>query len=133
MRRQLIILMFLSALMVQVFAGFILKADYAINRAVYMQSCINKDKPVLKCNGKCQLSKKMLAAEKEQQRAAEKGSYQLNLSVEILCNKFFIPSLNKLAELKVPIKFRDCIIDELIGHYNTIFHPPKAGMIIFKI
>ncbi len=125
MRRQLIILMFLSSLMVQVFAGFILKADYAINRAIYIQSCINKDKPVLKCNGKCQLGKKIMAAEKEQQRAAEKGSYQFNLSVEILCNKIFIPSLNEMGELNNPLKFHDSITDELIGHYNAIFHPPQ--------
>lgn len=125
MRRQLIILMFLSSLMVQVFAGFILKADYAINRAIYIQSCINKDKPVLKCNGKCQLGKKILAAEKEQQRAAEKGSYQFNFSVEILCNKIFIPSLNELAELNNTLKFHDSITDELIGHYHAIFHPPQ--------
>ncbi|MDP3394571.1 hypothetical protein [Sediminibacterium sp.] len=117
--------MFLSSLMLQVFAGFILKADYAINRAIYIQSCINKDKPVLKCNGKCQLGKKILAAEKEQQRAAEKGSYQFNLSVEILCNKIFILSLNELGELNNPLKFHDSITDELIGHYKAIFHPPQ--------
>ncbi|MBT9484085.1 hypothetical protein [Sediminibacterium sp.] len=127
MRRQLIILMFLSSLMVQVFAGFILKADYAINRAVYIKSCINKNKPVLKCNGKCQLSKKILAAEKEQQNAAQKGSYQFNISIEILCNTVFIPSINKLEISINPIKFQYGNKDELAGHHENIFHPPQLA------
>ena len=117
--------MFLSSLMVQVFAGFILKADYAINRAVYIKSCVNKNKPVLKCNGKCQLSKKLLAAEKEQQKAAQKGSYQFNISIEILCNTVFIPSLNPLEISINPIMFQYGINDELAGHQNNIFHPPQ--------
>lgn len=111
--------------MMQVFAGFILKADYAYNRAAYIKSCINKDRPVLKCNGKCQLSKKILAAEKEQQRAAEKGSYQFNLTIDILCNKYFVPTIAVLQKFDQPLRFHFGMIDELVGHYNTIFHPPK--------
>ena len=66
----------LGALLVQVFSGYVLKADYAINRAIYLQNCVNKEKPALQCKGKCQLTQKMQEAEKEQQRAAEKAAYE---------------------------------------------------------
>ena len=103
-------------------------AEYMINYDYISKVlCENKAKPQLKCNGKCQLSKKILAAEKEQQKAAQKGSYQFNISIEILCNTVFIPSINTLEITINPIKFQYGIKDELAGHYSTIFHPPQLA------
>ena len=68
-----------------------------------------------------------MAAEKEQQKTKKKGSYQFNISIEILCNTVFIPSINTLEITINPIKFQYGIKDELAGHYSTIFHPPQLA------
>jgi hypothetical protein len=36
---------------------------YQWNRAVYLQNCENRDKPAMKCDGKCYLKKKMAVQE----------------------------------------------------------------------
>jgi hypothetical protein len=43
--------------------------QYHFNNKVFTESyCINKDKPELKCNGKCELAKLAKAAEKQEQK-----------------------------------------------------------------
>ena len=52
--------MFLLALVMKPFAPFI---DYHINKEVITSKfCVNKNKPKLKCNGKCYLSKQLKKA-----------------------------------------------------------------------
>ena len=125
MAKNGMILILLSALMVQVFSGYVLKADYAINRAEYLQNCINKEKPALQCKGKCQLSKKMQEADKEQQRAAEKAAYQLNLPGETICHQnsflqvtFFDVHNNLILSYEQPAFVK-------AGYTSDIFLPPQ--------
>ena len=58
----------LLTLVLQTFSGYLLKADYVLNQSLYEERCENKARPQLKCKGKCQLSKKMMEAEKEEQK-----------------------------------------------------------------
>jgi hypothetical protein len=46
--------------------------DYYLNTSAYSKNCENKAKPVLKCNGKCQLAKKILAKQKEDEQTPER-------------------------------------------------------------
>lgn len=48
-------------------AGFVTIWFYANRNYVAEKLCINKSRPMLKCNGKCFLSKKLKEAEKENQ------------------------------------------------------------------
>lgn len=60
--------------------------DYYANTAAYAKNCINKSKPVLHCNGKCQMMKQLQEEEKkEQQDAANK----LEIKLAILHSKVF--------------------------------------------
>ena len=42
--------------------------DYYADTAAYSKSCINKDKPKMHCNGKCQMMKKLQQEEKKEQQ-----------------------------------------------------------------
>lgn len=119
------ILLMLGALIVQIFSGYVLKADYAINRAMYLQNCVNKKRPALQCKGKCQLTLKMKEAEKEQQRTAEKAAHQLNLPGEIMYNQnaflqeaFFDVHGKRIHYYHPPAFVRT-------GYTSNIFHPPQ--------
>ena len=125
MARNGMILLMLGALLVQVFSGYVLKADYAINRAIYLQNCVNKAKPALQCKGKCQLTQKMQESEKEQQRSAEKAAYQLNLPGEIMCyqNAFLSETYFDVHEQRIQFYEQPALVKS--GYTSNIFHPPQ--------
>src|SRR5690606_22533305 len=62
--KPLPVFLVLIALLLKTFSQSLLIGDYLINPARYLAECENLDRPSLRCNGKCQLAKKL---EKEQQ------------------------------------------------------------------
>ncbi|WP_346238387.1 hypothetical protein ABDK00_008945 [Niabella insulamsoli] len=99
-----------------------LYVDYEINRARYEKNCINKARPKLKCNGKCQLAKKIQEEEKKNQENAEKKA-EVKLAQVLSSRHFFATidvwlakrsqdfhALEDLREIKMPRSF---------------FHPPS--------
>lgn len=125
MARKGFIVLMLGALLVQIYSGYVLKADYAINRAIYLQNCINKEKPALQCKGKCQLTKKMQEADKEQQRAAEKAGHQLNLPGETMCNQHAFLQVVFLDIHGKGFNFYEQPALIKAGYMGDIFHPPQ--------
>jgi purine-cytosine permease-like protein len=57
---------------VQVFNRVTIVADYYTNTAFYQKNCENITKPILKCNGKCQMAKKLKEEEKKDQQNPER-------------------------------------------------------------
>lgn len=45
---------------------FLVITDYCLNTETYSKNCINKDRPQLNCNGKCQMNKKIAVMEKNE-------------------------------------------------------------------
>ena len=60
------------AMGLQTFQKSLILTDYAINRAAYLKNCINKAKPKLRCQGRCQMMKKMQAEEKKESNTPER-------------------------------------------------------------
>ncbi|WP_109830444.1 hypothetical protein [Reichenbachiella versicolor] len=85
--------------------------------------CVNKSKPMLNCNGKCFLAKKLKKASKEQQRD-QKNNLKETFSFynELLSEIVFvtIPIDNIIPNLNIYLKF----VTKLFGH--DIFHPPRV-------
>ena len=46
--------------------------SYYLNKEAYAKNCVNKTKPILKCHGKCQMAKKILEQEKQDEQAPER-------------------------------------------------------------
>ena len=87
---HLAILTLSAAFMLQTFSqGFII-ADYYVHTAAYAKVCINKSRPALHCNGKCQMMKKMQEAEKKEQENAERFG---NLKLDVLSTRSYYPSI----------------------------------------
>jgi len=49
----------------QAFTGAAILGNFYVNRNVYARNCVNKAKPQLHCNGRCQLMKQLKQREKQ--------------------------------------------------------------------
>lgn len=104
---------------VWIWVSFQMNRDYI---AAYL--CENKDRPEMKCGGKCYLMKQMAAAE---QQDAEIPPLKHHFEVT-----FFVPAsavdiqLEKLFDSTLSILFFPHVIGVVADSSNSIDHPPRA-------
>jgi hypothetical protein len=97
---------------------------YVINKAEYLRNCENKYKPMLHCEGKCQLMKKIEAQrKKEEQQAPE---LKLAAKSEVISSKssFLINPLGVVTEIS-----REYITwnsGTPVDRSSSFFHPPNC-------
>lgn len=113
----------LLAFVSQTFAGPFVMLDYYLNTAAYAKNCINKARPKLHCNGKCQAMKKIQEEEKKEQQNAERkaeGKFQQVLSSKSAFVQIqpIIISVAKAATSEMAYPLTDMSY--------AFFHPPQA-------
>lgn len=114
----------LLAFFTQAFNRYVLVADYYVNTSAYIESCVNKDRPWMHCNGRCQLCKKLhqqAGAEDKQSPERKSG----NNGPETLYSAssftdFNAPQLVALINLQYP----ELSAGKPIGMPRDLFHPP---------
>jgi hypothetical protein len=96
-------------------------ADYLINLEKYKQACINKAKPKLMCNGKCQVMKKMNGGKetKDTDTPPQKPTGQFH----VLSSKSYYPELLKITPSSKPL-FGFYDVNYALEHIPSIFRPP---------
>ena len=113
----------ITAFAMQTFSHYVIMADYNINTQSYAKNCVNKAKPKIHCNGKCQMMKKLQQEEKkDQENPNRKGE---NKNEIILSTKSFyitVPNYN--------IHFIKKVYPTLKSPKETdrsfeVFHPPS--------
>lgn len=113
----------LMAFVVQTFSAPFIRLDYFFNQADYAKNCVNKARPKMHCNGRCQVMKKILAEEKEKQQADER---KMGSKLEVISSKSFFTST--IAIVSVQLQNTFYIIDDKssfdISH--AVFHPPTS-------
>lgn len=113
------ILIYIHALVIPVFPVF----NYVVNTDIYEALCINKDKPELKCHGKCHLSEELNKSESEQESTP---LLDINLNDYPIANVNFI----ELDEL-IPTNYELQTIPSKDYSFHIeldIFHPPKQSV-----
>lgn len=103
------------------FSRVVIVLDYYTNRQAYIVNCVNKLRPEMHCNGKCQLMKKI----KEQQNKEQQNEERLrSLKYEVISSRSFFASL-------IPSSFCiDCSGTATgepaiySGYLAPVFHPP---------
>ena len=99
--------------------------DFLINQEYIAKNlCENKDKPVLKCNGKCHLAKELAKEEKKEKKETKQ-------KFEDTINYYFC-SLDEVIELNtVYFEKREhtnaTIQAKLVGYVAKVFHPPTLS------
>ena len=100
-------------------------ADYMVNLEAYKKSCINKAKPKLNCNGKCQMLKKMKTQQGETETSAPAPKF--NQLEVVLSSKSFFPYIQFVSATNKSTYFT--YNDDFSSNYlGAIFHPP--GLLI---
>lgn len=102
--------------------------DYEIRKDYIAKTlCVNKNKPILLCNGKCYLAKKLAQAEKQEQRQAEQD-YMASLIYQVMDVKSdysftaqLVPS--DLCKTQV-FDYKSTFLGRLFA--ASIFRPPLA-------
>lgn len=116
------IIFLMLALLAQHFSRVVVLADYMANMERYKKDCVNKAKPMLHCNGKCQVKKKLEAHDNEEKRSA--SSPKLAELDFVLSSKSFFPDIFDLVELySTPqVAYHS---DFTSAYTRAIFHPPS--------
>lgn len=88
---MLLVVLMLGGMMQATF----IQLEYVVNKEYYAKVlCENKEQPVLKCNGKCQLGKQLKQAEEQQEQSAPAPSSRIFISfVFILQDQIMSPFL----------------------------------------
>jgi hypothetical protein len=104
------------------FQGTGLLFDYRFNKSAFEKNCINKNRPQLKCQGKCQLMKKMLEREQQEQDHPEsKPDAQT-----ILFIAFSDSNMVNISEKGIHSTFPPYTSPHLSDNPTDIFHPPRC-------
>jgi hypothetical protein len=97
---------------------------YVINKAEYLRNCENKYRPMLHCEGKCQLMKKIEAQrKKEEQQAPE---LKLAAKSEVISSKssFLINPPSFFIEIFT--KYINQNTGTPVDRSSSFFHPPNC-------
>jgi hypothetical protein len=89
--RSLVTILFLLIFTLQLFQKQCVLLDYYANQTAYARNCINRSKPRMHCNGKCQVMKKMQQEEQEQKQDANKKP---DFNKEGFSPKSFFPGIS---------------------------------------
>ncbi len=109
------------AIFIQTFSTFIIKADFYINQSYIAKNlCVNKDKPMMHCNGKCYLSKKLKQQDGSQTPVSRTEKFD--------AQPFFIPNVFLLKNTYTLLQHHYFTKDEnkVSSFSPSIFHPPAA-------
>ena len=101
-------------------------AYYRVNRDFIAKNlCVNRDKPMLNCNGQCYLSKQLQAAEEKEQKS---NSERLNKMPEVVLSFQSIPSLFKARYFERVVLENNFPISDFHPNFSAkgFFHPPQV-------
>ncbi len=113
-----LLIFFNSLAMPLVYVDYQIRKDY-----IAKVLCINKDKPVLQCNGKCHLKKQLTKAQKQTTSENEATPQKLGLSfffVDFVSVNF--GSKEFFSKTVFPLFNQDLVISNSF----QVFHPPRV-------
>lgn len=117
-------IVFLLAFASQTFYKAFIIFDYAANTKAYTKNCVNKARPKMHCNGKCQMMKKLEEEERKDAQNAERKSE--NKNENIVSSKSFFITTTSLSIQQLVIAYPYLNAGKEIKMPRSCFHPPTA-------
>lgn len=122
--KPLIAVILLIAFAAQTFDKGLIILDYYIYPAAYAKDCVNKDKPMMHCCGRCQLRKKLQQQENnDKQNPDQRGD---NKNASPLSSKSFFATVPLAKEQECTMNYPRSSFDKEIKMPRAVFHPPGA-------
>jgi hypothetical protein len=121
MLRQITAILFLFNFSGSIFNGTVIVLDYYLNTSSFARNCENKARPLMHCNGKCQMMKRLKDQEKKEQQLPERKGEIKN---EVISSRSFFAMLSfpESTYLKTFSSYFNTSFPE--GIHSDIFHPP---------
>ncbi|GLU54418.1 hypothetical protein Dfri01_38790 [Dyadobacter frigoris] len=103
----------------------LLYLDFEIRRDYIVANlCVNRDKPILLCNGKCYLTKRVKDAREKEERQAE-NDYLSHLLYQVMDNRTLVfNALQNPFELRSFVQYQFNPSLTARNPASDIFHPP---------
>ena len=118
----LLLLCFLA----QSFSRWLVVVDYCIDTAAYTKNCVNKDKPMLHCNGKCQLCKKMAQQDNPDKQTPERRAAN-DKNDPLSCDQNF-SELTSLISSSIAANYAEPSPGKTTRMPRSFFHPPDSHL-----
>ena len=121
MWKKLTAAIFIIAFLIQTFSEAVIIIDFYANQKYIAQNlCVNKDKPMMHCCGKCQLRKKL----QQQQNNDKQNPEQRNNKNEVLSSKSFFATAPLVKMQELCINYTNLSFAKEIEMPRSFFHPP---------
>lgn len=121
--KRVIVPILILLLLAQTFSQWLIVLDYQINKDYIARVlCENKNRPKLKCNGKCQMMKKLAEEEKQQQSSELRAG---NQSLIVSASAHFA-TLQKPTVSETLIEYQELPVPHTVTRSYAIFHPPAT-------
>ena len=118
--RKVVVVLLLAAFTIITFSQSFITLDYFLQKDFIANNlCINKAKPQMHCNGKCQLMKKL---KQEQKKDQENPIRKTDTKKQVFYSSSFIPDL-KDNSLRKSYPF--LIVKKTIDRNCTLLRPPN--------
>lgn len=121
--KNIFVISLLAIMLLQVFSKVLVVVDYQANKEFIMEFlCINRDKPELECEGKCQLTKKLKEQQESDKQANERGQKQ-EVQVNLYCQNLF--SLRAFIQPTIVSFSAAYSCNYSSDVHQSIYHPPQ--------
>ena len=101
-------------------------AGYYIDTNAYAANCVNKNKPQMHCNGKCQLQKKLNDENNKDKQNTERRN---DVGTEVLSSKSFFAVIQTPFKHFITKKYFTISTGTPVDHSSKFFHPPQSFFI----
>jgi len=128
MLKQLIAFILILAFAAQTFNQITIVVDYYVNTSSFAKNCENKAKPMLHCNGRCQMMKKLKQEENKDKQNPERRSENKN---EVISSKSFFASVQYIS-LKNTVEHIILNNKSIQDIPADFFHPPGTPSFSFS-
>jgi hypothetical protein len=120
----LLLLCFLA----QSFSRWLVVVDYCIDTAAYAKNCVNKDKPMMHCNGKCQMCKKMEQQDNPDKQTPERRSAN-DKNDPLSCDQDFSSGTSLIYMSATATRYAELSPGKTSRMPRSFFHPPDSRLI----
>ena len=118
--KVLVIPILLLLLMTQAFSKWMIVIEYELNKEyIAANLCENKERPILKCKGKCQMAKKMAAEDASNSASNYQAKFQEVAFTDSVISLFALLSSTEMAPV-----YANYVPHGFTEPNFPIFHPP---------
>jgi hypothetical protein len=111
----------------QAFSKWLVVAEYRMNRDFIAKNlCINKARPKLRCNGKCQMMKRLAEEEKQNSRDNTNNTAKVSTNEVLFCDDVNKPTFPLLTYI-ITTYNEEPFLFKPDSPISSVFHPPAIG------